>query len=312
MPRPNLFIVGAPKSGTTSLYEYLAGHPQIYMSPFKEPMYFCPDIHPFRDRAPFLYGEDEARYLALFDDAGDEPWRGEATTRYLVSHDAARLVRDFEPDARAIVMLRNPVDLLHALHNERVSQGSEPITDFEEAMAADERRARGVDLPGSMNIRAAVYRESARFAEPLARWFEALGREHVHVIVFDDLTADPSETLRQTLAFLGAGTDYQPSSLAARNASHRQRRNVRRVLDSRVGRFVSDDVARALLGSNARARLAYSFRKSRLNRRTVKRDPLRSELRRALEAEFLPDVQAVSQMLDRDLAGLWFRDREAA
>src|SRR6476646_6276197 len=67
MGRPNLFIVGAPKAGTTSLYEYIAGHPQVYMSPFKEPMYFCPDVHPFRERHPFLYGEDEARYLELFD-----------------------------------------------------------------------------------------------------------------------------------------------------------------------------------------------------------------------------------------------------
>jgi len=152
MPRPNLFIVGAPKAGTTSLYEYLAGHPQIYMSPVKEPMYFCPDVHGFREGFPFMYGEDERAYLALYDDARDEKRLGEATTRYLVSHDAARLVHDFAPDAVAIAMLRNPVDLVHALHNERVSQGNEPITDFEEAMAADAPRSRGIDLPGAMNV----------------------------------------------------------------------------------------------------------------------------------------------------------------
>jgi len=306
MGRPNLFIVGAPKAGTTSLYEYIAGHPQVYMSPFKEPMYFCPDVHPFRDRHPFLYGADEARYLELFDNAHEERWLGEATTRYLVSHQAAHLVSGYSPEARAIVMLRNPVELVHALHNERVSQGSEPLVDFEQAMAADERRSRGIDLPGSMNELSAVYRESARFAQPLQRWFDALGRDRVHVIVFDDFAADGRAALRATLEFLGVDADYEPATFAARNPSHRQRRNVRRALDSRMGTFLSDDVARRLLGSNARARLAYRFRKSRFNRRTIKRQPMGAELRRQLEAEFGPDVAAVGKMLDRDLAGVWF------
>jgi sulfotransferase family protein len=306
MPRPNLFIVGAPKAGTTSLYEYLAGHPQVYMSPFKEPMYFCPDVHAYRARNPFVYGDDESAYLALFDDARAETRLGEATTRYLVSHEAARLVADFAPDAVAVAMLRNPVDLVYALHNERVSQANEPITDFEQAMAADERRSRGVDLPGSMNPLASVYREAARFAEPLARWFDALGRDRVHVIVFDDFARDPATQLREVLEFAGVATDYDPPSYSARNPSHRQRKAVRRVLDSRIGTFIYDDLAGALLGGNTRARLALRFRHSRLNRRQVERDPMLAPLRSRLEDEFRADVEATGKLIGRDLAGLWF------
>ena len=110
-------------------------------------MYFCPDVHAFRERNPFVYAEDEKAYLALFDDARGEKRLGEATTRYLVSPKARGLIRDFAPDALAIAMLRNPVDLVHALHNERVSQGNEPITDFEQAMAADARARKGQDCP---------------------------------------------------------------------------------------------------------------------------------------------------------------------
>jgi len=305
MARPNLFIIGAPKSGTTSLYEYLAGHPDVYMSPYKEPMFFCPDVHGFHGQARLAHDSDEAAYLALFADAHDEKWLGEATTRYLASRRAARLVHEFNPDAVAIAMLRNPVDLVHALHNERISQGNEPITSFETAIAADERRSRGVDLPGEMNALGSVYRESARFAEPLQRWFDELGRDHVHVIVFDDFARDPGTELRRTLEFLGVDRDYQPATFAARNTSHRQRRTVRRVLDSRVGTFLSDDVARAVLGANTRARLAYRFRKSRLNRRSVTRQPMPIALRHQLEEEFRPDVAAVGEMLGRDLEGLW-------
>jgi hypothetical protein len=259
-----------------------------------------------------VYLEDEARYLALFDGAAGYKRAGEATTRYLVSRRAAELVHEFDPHARAIVMLRNPVDLVHALHNERVSQGSEPIVDFVRAIAADERRSHGIDLPGGMNELAAPYRASALFAEPIQRWFEALGRDRVHVIVFDDFVADTATELRRVLEFLGADTDYQPASFAARNSSHRQRRWVRRVLDSRLGRLVSDDLARALLGANARARLAYRFRKSRLNRRNVDRQPMPARLRTQLEAEFRPDVEATGRMLGRDLASLWFRPEEPA
>ena len=306
MPRPNLFIIGAPKSGTTSLYEYLLGHPGIYMSPYKEPMFFCPDVHGLHGQAALSHGTNEDAYLALFDDARAEKWLGEATTRYLVSHEAARLVHEFSPNAVAICLLRNPVDLVHALHNERVSQGNEPITDFAQAIAADDRRARGLDLPGAMNSLGSVYRESATFAVPLQRWFDALGRDRVHVIIFDDLTRDVRAELRRTLEFLGVDPDYQPANVDARNTSHRQRKLVRRVIDSRLGTFVSDDMARALLGANARARLAYRFRKSRLNRRSVKREPLSGALRRQLEDEFRPDVEQTGKMLGRDLASLWF------
>ena len=306
MARPNLFIIGAPKAGTTSLYDYLAGHPQMYMSPYKEPMYFCPDVHVFRERNPFVYGEDKAAYLALFDDATDEKRLGEATTRYLVSAEAPGLVRDFAPDVLAIAMLRNPVDLVHALHNERVSQGNEPVADFEQALDADARRAQGIDLPGAMNPRAAVYRGSALFAEPLRRWFDALGRDRVHVIVFDDFVRDAPGELRRVLEFAGVATDYQPPSFSARNPSHRQRRVVRHLVDSRVGSFVTDDVLGAVLGSNARARLALRFRHSRLNRRSVRREPMSVALRARLEAEFGPDVEATGALIGRDLTAVWF------
>ncbi len=306
MAKPDLFIVGAPKSGTTSLYEYLSGHPQMYMSPVKEPLYFCPDVRGWRGPPPLAYPADEERYLDLFRDTRGARHIGEATTRYLVSHEAAGLVHQFQPDARAIVMLRTPVDLVHALHNERVSQGHEPLLDFAAAMAADADRAAGRQLPGEANALGAVYRESALFAAALQRWIDALGRDRVHVIVFDDLVHDSASVLRAVLGFLAVDTDYAPSSLSARNASHRQRTWMRRLVESRAGTWLSDDVAGALLGRHRRARLAHRFRQSRLNRRKVARPPIPSELRIRLEEEFRPDVVATGELIGRDLVELWF------
>src|SRR3954464_7011750 len=96
--RPDFFIVGAPKSGTTSLYDWLDRHPQVYMSPVKEPFYFCPDVHGGLRRL-YTYPKDEARYLELFADARPDQTCGEASTRYLVSQQAARRVAEFQPNA---------------------------------------------------------------------------------------------------------------------------------------------------------------------------------------------------------------------
>src|SRR3954453_4619773 len=101
--RPDFFIVGAPKSGTTSLYDWLDGHSQVYMSPVKEPFYFCGDVQGGLRRL-YSYPADEVRYLELFADARTDQMSGEASTRYLVSYEAAGLVAAFQPMARAIAM----------------------------------------------------------------------------------------------------------------------------------------------------------------------------------------------------------------
>jgi hypothetical protein len=307
--RPDLFIIGAPKSGTTSLYSYLAGHPQVYMAPVKEPMFFCPDVRSGLGQDRRAHRHDDAAYLRLFVEARDQLRLGEATTRYLVSHDAPRLIRAFQAEPFVVAMLRNPVEMLHALHNERVSQGQEMLLDFAAALAADEARGRGELLPAGSNRLGIHYRDSARYGEQLARWYDALPRERIHVIVFDDFAADTADAFRRVLEFLRVDPDYQPESFAARNASHRQRPAVRRVMDSAPVRALTDSLLPRVIGGNARARLALRFRQSRLNRRAAPRAPIPPDLRRRLEDELRPDIERLSELLGRDLASLWLEPR---
>lgn len=304
--RPDFFIIGAPKSGTTSLYDYLSGHPDVYTSPVKEPFYFSPDVQGGLRRR-FSYGTDEAKYLAMFEGAGDRARAGEASTRYLVSHVAPGYIRQFEPRARVIAMLRNPVDFIYALHNERVSQGAEDVADFAAALALDDERRAGRRLPPGSNPLGAVYRDNARYGEQLARWLEVLPAQQVHVIVFDDFARDPATEFRKVLEFLGVDPDYRPATFAVRNPSHRLRGGlVRRLLNSRPAQFVAHGLLPRLIGQNATSRVANRFRHSRIVRRPNPRPPLAEDLRRSLQAELRPDVERLSGLLGRDLVTEWF------
>lgn len=305
--RPDLFIIGAAKCGTTSLYEYLRGHPDVFMSPSKEPRYFAPDLdsgsgHKLR------FGKDLDRYLALFEEAGNEIRLGEASVRYIYSQEAPRLIKEFQPDARIVAMIRNPVDTIYSMHNQRVSEGTEEITDFEQALAAEEDRLAGRGLPAGAVPGLSVYRPRARFGEQLPRWFETFGHEQVHVIVFEDMVRDPAAVFRRLLEFLDVDPEYQPESFAAYNRSHAPRSHLLRSLTkARVPQWLVWELLPRLVGDRRTRGMVRAFRHSGLNRRAAPRPPLAPGLRRQLEDEFAPDVARLGELLGRDLAALWWK-----
>src|SRR6185503_8706746 len=126
--RPNFFVVGAPKSGTTSLYFYLKSHPQIFVPRRKELLFFCDDLH---FTYPIL---NEHQFLDYYRDAGGKNAVGEVSVWNLYSRHAPQNIFRFNPDSRIIIILRHPVDMLYALHSNHVFNNNEIITDFEDAL----------------------------------------------------------------------------------------------------------------------------------------------------------------------------------
>src|SRR3972149_11450918 len=124
MKIPNFFIVGAPKCGTTAMYTYLKQHPEVFMSDLKELHFFGTDHHRI-NYTPYT----KEQYLSFFDGAGDKRRIGEASTSYLYSERAAVEIKEFNPFARIIIMLRNPVDVMYAYHHTNLSGGFEYIPD---------------------------------------------------------------------------------------------------------------------------------------------------------------------------------------
>ena len=308
MPRmPNLFIVGAPKSGTTSLYEWLKGHPDVFMSPFKEPCYFARDLA-WEDSGYYLrHDVDRARYLALFDDAGAATRLGEASTRYLFSQDAPVLIAEEVADPRIVVLVRNPVDMVASLHAHKVASRTEDLVVLEEALEAEDDRRAGRRIPRNSNPRLSTYRDRARFGEQIVRWFDSFRRERVHVQVLEQLVADPAAHYRSLLEFLGVDPTYHPPSFDVHNPAHGSRGGPLGALArSRAAQFAAWRVLPKAIGEARTLGLVRRIVQSPLLRRKATRSDVPAELRRRLEAEFAPDVELLSGLLGQDLAALWF------
>ena len=297
MKRPDLFIVGAFKAGTTAMYEYLRVHPQVFMSVPKEPMYFGADLTPRYRRMT----DDE--YLALFSDAAPEQRAGEASPWYLYSKEAPREILDFAPAAQAIVLLRNPVDVMYAQHSQLVFNRREDIVDFGEALAAENDRLAGRRVPAdALRPEALYYRQSVRFADQLRHWFDVFGRDRMHVIVFDDLVADPRAAYRATLEFLGVDPTYEVD-LSVYNPNKRARSGlVQRMI------FAPPRPLRSLFGKLRANPLAHRMRDRMVaaNSKQAARATMDPELRKQLTGEFAPQVADLGELIGRDLSA-WSR-----
>jgi len=139
MKKPNLIIVGAAKCGTTSLHNYLNQHPEIFMSYIKEPRHFCSDFFPFGSEKHFKY-KDEKTYLKLFEKGLDKKIVGESTPLYLYSKKSAKEIHEFNPDAKVIIMLRDPLYFMYSFYFHMRHNLQEEADTFKEALDKESYR----------------------------------------------------------------------------------------------------------------------------------------------------------------------------
>lgn len=274
------------------MYEYLRQHPEIFMPEHKEPQFFGDDLTHLHER---LSRRD---YLELFKPATTNQLVGEATTWYLASSSAAGEIKRFAPDAKIVVMLRNPVDVMYSLHRELAFYGGETILDFEQALAAEEDRKRGQRIGPSRRAEPLFYRHTVRFPEQLQRYFDEFGRDAVHVILFDDFLEDLEGTYRKLLEFLGVDAGFLPDFTQV-NESKRPRLAAIQALVVRppgpLGKLVP---------ALRRLPIAHKLRSVILmaNSRAEERRPLDPALRRRLIEDVRPEVEQLGTMLERDLS----------
>lgn len=196
--QPNLFIVGAARAGTTSLWYLLKQHPEVFMPAdilWKEPSFFSN-----------LTGmKDEMDYLSLFSMAsGDEKYIGEASSVYLTDPDSAKRVHEFAPNAKIIIMLRNPVQRAYSLYNWMVQEGYEYSRTFEEALARESKRQKK-RIPNILEPEYYydyMYYSSGVYVPQIERYTEIFNPQNIFIGLFEDFIAAPERFMKEITDFL--------------------------------------------------------------------------------------------------------------
>lgn len=291
MKRPNFFILGAPKCGTTSLAAWLAAHPAVYVPPTKEPHFFNTDGYPLT--------RSQRHYERLFAPAGHGHVAvGEASTGYLSSRDAVPLILEYAPAARFVVCLRNPVDMAPSLHEQRVFEGKEHVADFRTAWELQEARREGRAVapwcrtPGDL-----LYDETCRLGSQMRRLYERVDSSRVLPLLLDDMRRDPSTAYRSVLDFLGVPDDGRHDFPVHNAAKERRYPGVNHVVRL---------AAAAKRGLGIQRGLGLLNRIDSGNTRERSRAPLPPETRGELAAYFETEVLTLSKLLGRDLRH-WLR-----
>ena len=296
--KPDFFILGAPKAGTTSLYTYLAAHPQIFLPKFKEPHFFSSDLK----RGGGITEINE--YLRLFDNTAEHLVCGEGSTGYLRSKVAVSNILAFNPQARFIVLLRNPVQLVYSFHSQLVRSLWEPVTDFEQAWRLQEKRAQGRLVPSNCTEPVDLqYRQIGKLGAQVERLLAQASKKRIKILLFDDLRANPQGIYEDVLEFLSVPSDHRNEfPVENSNRVHRSQLVARLAQDPPFPLSILRDGVHRLYCRNVRVIRWLVDVHYRLNSRTTSRPPLSPKLQHDLEAEFYDDVRLLERLIDRDLS----------
>lgn len=295
--RPNFFIVGAPKCGTTALSAYLSAHPNVYFSNPKEPHHFARDL-------PALQGSfsDPDLYYGLFSDAKPQHMAlGEASTFYIYSDEAIAAIRKEIPQARLIIMLRHPVDMVYSFHGEWLFNHNEDQEDFETAWRLQSSRKKGESIPKHLRHpqRLLQYGDIGKFTGYVQRIYDHFPREQVHTIVFDELIADTKSMYDSVLRFLDLPDDGR-TQFPRLNASKTSRFPFLTLMTRKPPPLLS-----RILNKNRRVRnLKYQLIRGidKLNMKPSRREGISPELRSELQEFFSEDIRKLERLIEKDLS----------
>lgn len=291
--RPNFFFVGHTRSGTTSLKEELEQHPEIY---FYYPKSWQKPNGPFGFESSF---KNEEEFLEEFRGV-KEKRVGQKRGDYLSCPWAAERIKKFSPNAKIIMTLRNPIDVMHSLHATMLYRETvEDIEDFGEALKMEEERKKkyGYKVIPKKYHPHMLYRETVRYSQQVKRYFKLFGEENVKVTIFDEYIKNKSSTLRDILKFLDVDEDFEIKHVST-NAGRKYRN---RTIHSAVmtNKFGVRGVLRNIPGS------AKIYRK--INNSEFKRKTLEPSLRKSLQDDLKKEIDELSLMLKKDLS-YWYEN----
>lgn len=290
---PNFFIVGAARSGTTSLNRYLSQHPEIFITPRKEAHFFASDHFPRTGPGDEALNRgiirEEAQYTQLFAGVTHEKAIGEASVFYLCFPGTAERIVKMVPEAKIIVLLREPAERAYSAYMLLVRDGRETFQFAEGLSREEERKQHGFEPMW-------WYRELSLYYQQVKHYLEVFGAERVKILLYDDLSAHPEQTLREVFSFLGVKEDVFINTSVHYNMAGVPKS---RRLYTLLYKFV-DKVSP--LAKHIKPALAWQV--LGLFLQPVSLDP---QLHQQLKGYFMEDVEKLEHLLHRDLSCWHYR-----
>lgn len=295
MVMPNFLIIGAAKAGTTSLYHYLNQHPQIYMSPIKEPNFFA-----LEGEKPNFRGPGDAQvinrysitelecYQTHFKGITRETHVGEASTLYLYHPHAAERIRYYTPNTKLIAILRDPVDRAFSNFLHAIRDGREPLMDFAEALRAEDARISGHWGP------LWHYKQRGFYYSQLKRYFDKFEGKQIKVYLYTDLKPNPLSVVKDMLQFLEIDEPFTPDVSLKLNVTGVPKNKLLHYA------FVKLNPFKAFIEPLIPAKLHLQLNKLKNN--NLAKKSLSREVRRELVKEYRDDILKLQELIQRDLS----------
>lgn len=302
MTMPNFILIGAAKSGTSSLYYYLKQHPQIFMPTsrdHKEPDFFVLEGESRERLGPF--GKftmqnaitDIDSYQALFEDVEDEVAIGEASTSYLYSEKAAHRIHHYIPDAKIIAILRDPAERAFSHFLFSLSNGREPNQSFAQTLKEEDKRiSEGWSFQWHHKRRGFYFKQ----LQPYYQLFES---EQIRVSLYEDLINQPIELSQKIFSFLAVNDNFIPNTEKKHNPTVVPKNLTLNTLLNRPN--ILKDTAKRFLPKNLRQRISEPLKKKNLGKPTLPK-----RIRQQLVDEYREDILNLQDLIDRDLSN-WLK-----
>ena len=287
---PNFFIVGAPKCGTTSLYFHLKQHPQVYLPAVKEPHFFSDCSDPSKISTEHCNG-DRSAYLRLYEEASGYLAIGDASPSYLSDRNAPSRIKQESPEAKIIIILRDPVERAYSQYMMNRFAGLDTMPFLDAIQYHDKHEQPGWWLPRS-------YVELGMYSEQVERYFDLFGRENVLVLLSEDLTKNPEKLFADLANHIGVAPDFFAGSrLSEAQNTYRMPRFMfayRLLTSNRVTEIRRKVMPEALKRWLRQSHFLYQTRKPAMDKRAKEH----------LMSIFGPDLDRLETLLGRRLPSL--------
>ena len=286
--KPNFFIIGAPKCGTTSLHKYLSSHSQVTMSYPKEPHYFSTDIENggIRNKDEYLdcFAHCNKKTLAI----------GDSSTLYLYSKVAVQNIYKYDKESKFIVMVRNPIEIARSFHQVALKTFGEIETNFQKAWLLEEDRKVGKKIPkGCIDQQLILYGNIAKIGQQIKRLLSHISSENIHFILYDDFKDSTKSEYIKVLKFLKVNKEI-PNIFSSYNVSHK----IKNETVTKLTNYAS--AIKKNLEIKTKFNVANKIHKANITRQPLDELPINFLLR--MDKFFDYDINLLSRLIKKDLS----------